>query len=717
MKKILFIILALFSFTNVFALELCTPSDEYNDYMNLSDKDKENYVAPLYCDELKDMNTLSSVTYKSNKSIGASARDASYNSRDAGYITSVKNQYSLGTCWSFSSISAVESNALKKGLGTFDLSESHMIYSTISAAYSDEAGKFGKYNVDSFTGGKVTYAASYFFNNVGQLLESEMPYKNEEKKITLSEYKKGRNIISPSSFEVTNINEYGVCTQDEISDIKNRIINYGSVQGSMYYDEKLFIDKNMNYYLSTTSDSSLPNHGISIIGWDDYIFNGLGNMNNKGGWIVKNSWGPSWSDDGYFYVSYADNFICKNISSFYDVTTDSYNNTYTSADMVGDTSIMFNNTFYTSTKFTLKSNKENLKRVSYSVGPNMNYYVYLSRNNNLVSQSDWTLLTSGASNNLGIKSVNLNDIQVTDDFTIIVKYVVNSGQKSSVFTMCDTENDTKYMNISANTNFYSFNSTKWNDMNNMMIGSTSIACEPNIFAYTNDASTSSSSVKINNVINVGDNINVYITLKNVSTSSLSYKIKDTSNKDVTSSFTITPNYSSNTISIKGNGIISGSFNFIIEYNNTSVKTQFDIVESIISKDTSFVYIDGNYLVVSMPINYNLTYDGLLSKLVIKNTGVNTINKSDVGVSSTTKVTTASKLKTNSKTYNIAILGDVTGSGNVAISDVMKVATHVIKGNALHEDVYLKAADVTKDGNVSLADVMKLATFVIKGGTL
>lgn len=717
MKKCIFVLIILFSFCYVSALELCTPSDEYNEYMTLSEEEKENYVEPLYCDELKNMNELSSVTYKSNKSIGASASDASYNSRDAGFVTSVKNQYSLGTCWAFSSISAVESNALKIGLGTYDLSESHVIYSTISAAYSDEAGKFGKYNVDSFTGGKVTYAVSYFFNNYGQLNESEMPYKNEEKKITLSQYKVGRNIIRPSSFEVTNINEYSSCSNTEISDIKNRIINYGAVQGSMYYDESLFIDSNMNYYISTLDNSSLPNHGISIVGWDDKAFSGYNSVNNKGGWIVKNSWGPNWSQDGYFYVSYDDNFICKNISSFYDVTTASYDNTYTSADMVGDTTIMFNNTFYTSSKFTLKSNKENVKRVSYTVGPNMSYYVYLSRSNNLVSQSDWTLLTSGTSSNLGIKSVDLSNIQVTDDFTIIVKYVVNSGQRSSVFTMCDTENDTKYMNISANTNFYSFNSTKWNDMNNIIIGSSSIACEPNIFVYTNDVSTSSSYVKINNVINVGDNANISITLNNVSSNSLSYKIKDTSNKDVTSSFTITPNYSSNTISVKGNGLISGSFNFIIEYNNTSVKTQFDIVESITSKDTSFVNVDGNYLVVSMPINYSLTYDGLLAKLVIKNTGVNTLNKSNVGVSTTTKVTTASKLKTNNKTYNIAILGDVTASGNVAISDVMKVATHVIKGNTLYGDVYLKAADVTRDGNITLADVMKLATFVIKGGTL
>ena len=713
MKKILFVIL-LFSFTNVFALEMCSPSEEFNEYMNLSEDEKYEYVKPLYCDELKSINELSSVPYKFNNTIGASASDSSYTSP---YVTSIKNQYSLGTCWAFSSISAVESNALKKGLGYFDLSESHMIYSTISAAYSDEAGKYGKYNVSSFTGGKVTYAASYFFNNYGQLTESEMPYKNEEKKITLSQYKTGRNIISPRSFEVTNINEYSVCSKDEISDIKNRIINYGAVQGSMYYDENLFLDSNMNYYLSDTSDSSLPNHGISIVGWDDNAFSGYSKLSNKGGWLVKNSWGTSWSSDGYFYISYEDNFICKNISSFYDVSTTSYDNTYTSADMVGDTIIMFNNTFYISSKFSLKTDNENIKRVSYPVGPNMTYYVYLSKSNNLTNQSDWVLLTHGSSKNVGIKSIDISNSKVSDDFTIIVKYVVSSGNKSSVFTMCNAEDDTKYMNISSNTNYYSFNSTKWNDMNNVTLGSTSIACEPNLFVYTDSVNSNNTYVKIDNVINVNDVVSVSISLNNVSTSSLSYKIKDTSNKDVTSSFTIIPNYSKKTISIKGNGSISGSFNFIIEYNNSSVKTTFDISEIVTSKDNSFVRIDGNYMYVSIPLNYNLTFSDLISKLTIKNTSVSSYNSSNTSVSNSSSVTTASKLKTNNKSYNIVILGDVTGNGKISASDVMKVATHVIRGNVISESIYLKASDVTKDGKVTLADVMKLATFVIKGGRL
>lgn len=714
MKKLMFLLLVLLSFTSVYALEICPPTKEYQDYMELDDSEKANYVVPPRCGELN--NNLSTVTYKRSKSIGASSSDSSYNAMNAGYVTSIKNQGNLGTCWAFSSISAVESNALKNNIGTYDFSESHMIYSSISAAYKDEEGKFGKYYTNSFTGGKVTYAASYYFNNIGQLNESEMPYTSREDKIFLSDYPTGRKMISVGSFEIANINPYGVCSSTEISDIKNKIIRHGAVQGSMYYDDSLFKDSAFDYYISTTRDASFPNHGISIIGWDDNVSKTKFNASRNGAWIVKNSWGPNWSTDGLFYVSYDDYFICKNTTTFYDVSSKTFDNTYTSADMVGDTIVMFSNTFYTASRFNIKTQAELIERVSYSVGPNMSYYVYISKNNSL-DQNNWELLTHGTSNSVGIKSIDLNNIEVNNDFTIIVKYVVNSNEKSSVFTMCNTEDDTAYMNYSSDTNYYSFGSTRWYDMNSMEIGEEIISCEPNIFVYTKDKTSSNSYVKINSIISANDNITVSITRQNVDGSDMTYKIKGTSNNDVTSSFNITPNYNTNVINIKSKGSVSGTFSFIIEYNGKSVKANFDVVENIVSKDTSFAVINGSNIIVTIPSNFNLTFDSLLARLIIKNTTVNTLNKSNNEVTSSTKVTTDSKLRTNSKTYNIVVLGDITGTGTISVSDVMKLATHVIKGNIITGEVYIKASDVTRDGKLTISDVMKLATYVIKGGVL
>ena len=41
--------------------------------------------------------------------------------------TSVKNQYRSGTCWSFSGISFIESELIRKGKGEYDLSEMFVV--------------------------------------------------------------------------------------------------------------------------------------------------------------------------------------------------------------------------------------------------------------------------------------------------------------------------------------------------------------------------------------------------------------------------------------------------------------------------------------------------------------------------------------------------------------------------------------------------------------
>ena len=76
-------------------------------------------------------------------------------------ITSVKNQASTSTCWSFSGVSFLESELLRKGKGTFDLSEMYIVRRN----YEDKAEKYVR------THGHLNFAPGGSFADVIETLD------------------------------------------------------------------------------------------------------------------------------------------------------------------------------------------------------------------------------------------------------------------------------------------------------------------------------------------------------------------------------------------------------------------------------------------------------------------------------------------------------------------------------------------------------------------
>ena len=90
---------------------------------------------------------------------------------------------------------------------------------------------------------------------------------------------------------------------------KRAIMQYGAVGTTMYMGGYLN-SKNAYYYYGT---SESPNHAVTIVGWDDNFSknNFAHTPEGDGAWIVKNSWGPGWGNNGYFYVSYYDTRLAQ----------------------------------------------------------------------------------------------------------------------------------------------------------------------------------------------------------------------------------------------------------------------------------------------------------------------------------------------------------------------------------------------------------------------
>ncbi|MGA1820294.1 MAG: OmpL47-type beta-barrel domain-containing protein [Thermoplasmatota archaeon] len=125
----------------------------------------------------------------------------------------------------------------------------------------------------------------------------------------------GQNFDDPPELSLPNYHRYYPMhvewyqIDDElngIEDIKRAVMEYGSVGTSLLADPRLRDDTHAHY--QPPWDNRDPNHSVAIVGWDD---SKTTPAPLAGAWLVKNSWGSEWGNQGYFWISYYDRWACK----------------------------------------------------------------------------------------------------------------------------------------------------------------------------------------------------------------------------------------------------------------------------------------------------------------------------------------------------------------------------------------------------------------------
>jgi len=91
----------------------------------------------------------------------------------------------------------------------------------------------------------------------------------------------------------------------------------------MRYDADYMNYSDDTYYYDGTEST---NHGVLLVGWDDdkAVTGDNATPSAPGAWIIRNSWGSSWGESGYFYISYEDTKALTTMGYF--PSTTAYNN-------------------------------------------------------------------------------------------------------------------------------------------------------------------------------------------------------------------------------------------------------------------------------------------------------------------------------------------------------------------------------------------------------
>lgn len=361
-------------------------------------------------------------------SVRAVALPAKYDLRNVDgkdFVSAVKNQ-SGGTCWTHGTMAALESNLMMTGVwnesgesGEPNLAEYHLDWwNGFNQHYNaDITPKKGGLTVHE--GGDYRVAAAYLSRGAGSFRDADAQSYSSAPKENDPSYKK---------FYVRHIEWMQAGKNLEtINRIKQALIDHGTMGTALAWSDSLYSSSKNSFYQSPTS-SSLANHAVAIVGWDDTKST---QASKPGAWLIKNSWGSSWGASGYFWISYYDKVAGQDIDmgavSFQDVEPMKYTNVYFH-DYHGwrDTKKDSNEGFNAFVAKGTPSQRETLNAVSFfSTAPDTAYEVRVYATFANGELSDLLSMTDGYFENAGFHTVDLRwpvTLNIGQKFYVSVKF-------------------------------------------------------------------------------------------------------------------------------------------------------------------------------------------------------------------------------------------------------------------------------------------------------
>lgn len=199
--------------------------------------------------------------------------------RTQGYVTPIKNQGQCGSCWAFSTTGSLEGQHFKKAKALVSLSEQNLV---------DCSKKYGNKGCE---GGLMDNAFKYIKANGGIDTESSYPYKARN----------GDCQFKSSDVGATDTGFVDVKRGDE-SALQQAVAEIGPISVAMDASHQSFQHYRTGVYTERRCSSIRLDHGVLAVGY--------GEVMSKKVWIVKNSWGTTWGEKGYFNLAKDEKNMC-----------------------------------------------------------------------------------------------------------------------------------------------------------------------------------------------------------------------------------------------------------------------------------------------------------------------------------------------------------------------------------------------------------------------
>ena len=199
--------------------------------------------------------------------------------REKGYVSPVKDQGSCGSCWAFSTVGNLEGLYYKEKQTMVTLSEQMLI------------------DCDTYdsgcNGGLMENTFTWLKENGGIMTDTDYPYKGRKGTCQSDETKYVDMQITGYTKLGSGSSTWDPVDEDEI---KEFLYETGPLAVALNANPLQTYSSGILDKTSSQCPTSGMNHAVTMVGY------GHDDSQDKDYWIVKNSWGKNWGEDGYFRI-------------------------------------------------------------------------------------------------------------------------------------------------------------------------------------------------------------------------------------------------------------------------------------------------------------------------------------------------------------------------------------------------------------------------------